>query len=182
MECVMNTEIVIGGERFEEAMPQKRPMLMLDSLDSYEYDESGPELTGVCSYCAGRRGCPALDADGSFPSWALIEVMAQAVTATMANYYESRGIRTPVGLLIGVRRYVQGDFAAVPRLTDLTLRAHSGFFDESMAAFDCSAGDGSGLISAEAKLIVCRPGRNDFVRMFSRPGRAAPDPGLFAIS
>ena len=47
MECVMNTEIVIGGERFEEAMPQKRPMLMLDSLDSYEYDESGPELTGA---------------------------------------------------------------------------------------------------------------------------------------
>lgn len=174
MECVMNTEIVIGGERFEEAMPQKRPMLMLDSLDSYEYDESGPELTGVCSYCAGRRGCPALDADGSFPSWALIEVMAQAVTATMANYYESRGIRTPVGLLIGVRRYMQGDFAAVPRLTDLTLRAHSGFFDESMAAFDCSVSDGSGLISAGAKLIVCRPGKDDLARMFARPGMDAP--------
>ena len=32
----MMNEIVIGGERFEAAMPQKRPMLMLDSLDSYE--------------------------------------------------------------------------------------------------------------------------------------------------
>ena len=177
----MKTEIVIGGEKFEEAMPQKHPMLMLDSLDSYEYDETGPELTGGCSYCVGRRLCTVLDADCSLPSWALIEVMAQAVTATMANYYESRGIHTPVGLLIGVRRFSQGDFTSVPRLTDLKLNVHSGFFDERMAAFDCSAGDVSGRISAEAKLIVCRPGRDDFVRMFTRPGRPAPDPGLFAI-
>lgn len=177
----MMTDVVIG-ERFEEVMPQKYPMLMIDSLDSWEFDGAGPSLSGVCSYSAGRRFCTALSADGSLPAWALIEVMAQAVTATMANYYESRGIHMPVGLLIGVRRFVRGDFTSVPRFTDLVMRAHSGFFDESMAAFDCSAGDGSGLISAEAKLIVCRPGRNDFVRMFSRPGRAAPDPGLFAIS
>ena len=170
----MMNEIVIGGERFEAAMPQKRPMLMLDSLDSYEYDGTGPELTGVCSYCVGRRPCTALSPDGSLPSWALIEVMAQAVTATMANYYESRGIHMPVGLLIGVRGFVRGDFTSVPRFTDLVMRAHSGFFDESMAAFDCSVSDGSGLISAGAKLIVCRPGKDDLARMFARPGMDAP--------
>ena len=80
----------------------------------------------------------------------------------------------PVGLLIGVRRFVRGDFTSVPRFTDLVMRAHSGFFDESMAAFDCSVSDGSGLISAGAKLIVCRPGKDDLARMFARPGMDAP--------
>ena len=176
----MMTDVVIG-ERFEEVMPQKYPMLMIDSLDSWECDGAGPSLSGVCSYSAGRRFCTALSADGSLPAWALIEVMAQAVSAVMGNYYESRGKHTPVGLLIGVRRFDAGGIVSVPRLTDLKVSAASGFFDEAMAAFDCSVSGAEGSISASAKLIVCRPEKDGFTEMFSRPGRPAPDPALFHI-
>ena len=142
----MMTDVVIG-ERFEEVMPQKYPMLMIDSLDSWEFDGAGPSLSGVCSYSAGRRFCTALSADGSLPAWALIEVMAQAVSASAGEL-----------CLRGCLR-----------------------FDEAMAAFDCSVSGAEGSISASAKLIVCRPEKDGFTEMFSRPGRPAPDPALFHI-
>ena len=42
----MMTDVVIG-ERCEEVMPQKYPMLMIDSLDSWEFDGAGPSPSGV---------------------------------------------------------------------------------------------------------------------------------------
>jgi predicted hotdog family 3-hydroxylacyl-ACP dehydratase len=103
-----------------------------------------------------RTPSPFSAVDGSWPSWLVIELMAQAVAAGVGLREFQPGVRPRLGLLLGVR-----DFScAVDRFADGTTLAfevtESTRDDRGMGVFDCAL-DVAGSRAAHATLSVYLP-------------------------
>lgn len=82
----------------EELIPHRAPMVLLDGIT-----DSGPEhLLGYMWVSADKA---FLDAEGHFPAWAGIELLAQAIAAHAGLLAKAKHEAVNVGFLLGTRRY-----------------------------------------------------------------------------
>jgi predicted hotdog family 3-hydroxylacyl-ACP dehydratase len=115
------------------------------------------ELDGERIVCTTtiRAGGLFSDADGSFPAWAGVELMAQSVAAWAGAHAlnEQRPIR--LGFLLGTRQY-ECNVDSFPAGCTLRVEAERAFHDENgMGSFACRI-EAPG-IEAQARLSVFSP-------------------------
>jgi predicted hotdog family 3-hydroxylacyl-ACP dehydratase len=131
-----------------DVLPHAGAMILLDRVD-----ELGDERV-VCTRGL-RAGEPFVDADGSLPAWAGIELMAQAIAAWAGCHARAAGEPVRLGFLLGARQY-RCDADAFPPGAELRIEATRGFHDdEGMGVFACRV-EGGG-VCAEARLTVFSP-------------------------
>ena len=95
-----------------------------------------------------RGPTPFSERDGGWPSWMMIELMAQVVAASAGLREFRAGVRARLGLLLGVRAFFCArDFFAAG--TTLQIESIESTRDESgMGVFDCTlAADGTATAS-----------------------------------
>jgi predicted hotdog family 3-hydroxylacyl-ACP dehydratase len=131
----------------EQLLPHAGRMVWLDRV--VEWDEERI----VCAR-AVRQGDLEVTAEG-LPSWAGIELMAQAIAAWNGCQVLSAGGTVRPGFLLGTRAY-RTDVDAFPVGSSLLVEATRTFHDEEgMASFACRIS--AGTLQAEARLTVFSP-------------------------
>ena len=131
-----------------DVLPHAGAMVLLDRVDELEAERI------VCARGL-RMGEPFVDADGSLPAWAGIELMAQAIAAWAGCHARAAGEPVRLGFLLGARQY-RCAADAFPAGAELRIEAARGFHDdEGMGVFACRI-DGGG-VAAEARLTVFSP-------------------------
>ena len=137
-----------------DIVPHRGRMLLLDRIDSYDAEKSLLTASFVV-----REGNVFYDADiGGLPSWASVEIMAQAAAACAGAHDLARpaGSHPKPGLLLGSRRVLMP--RAVYRLGErYTVTSAEVFSDEESGAFSCEIRDGSGALAASCTLAAYRP-------------------------
>ena len=131
----------------EKLLPHAGRMILLDRVVSWE-----PERI-VCERTV-RRGDAFIEA-GGLPSWAGVELMAQAIAAWNGWQVLAAGGNVRPGFLLGTRAY-RADADIFPIGAKLVIEAVRRFHDEDgMGAFACRI-DAPG-VHAEARLTVFSP-------------------------
>jgi predicted hotdog family 3-hydroxylacyl-ACP dehydratase len=131
-----------------EVVPHAGEMILLDRIEACEAEHI------VCSRTV-RPGVMFVDADGSLPSWAGVELMAQAIAAWAGCRARAEQRPVRLGFLLGTRHYAC-NVDAFPAGSCLRVQAEREFHDEQgMGVFHCRI-EGSG-IHAEARLNVYSP-------------------------
>ncbi|HET7331481.1 hotdog family protein [Dyella sp.] len=131
-----------------EVVPHAGEMILLDCVEACEVEHI------VCTRIV-RSGDMFVDADGNLPSWAGVELMAQAIAAWAGcrAREEQRPVR--LGFLLGTRHYAC-NVDAFPGGICLRVQAEREFHDEQgMGVFHCRI-EAPG-IHAEARLNVYSP-------------------------
>ncbi len=136
-----------------ELLPHAGDMILLESIAHWDEDS-------ILARCRVRDSLFS-QADGSWPAWLGIELMAQAVAAYAGLRAKSSGGQVQLGFLLGTRKYdcSISSFAAGSVLDISACRSLED--DNGMGVFECEIR--SGDISVRARLNVYRP----------------PDPDLF---
>ena len=131
-----------------EVVPHAGEMILLDSIEACEAEHI------VCTRTV-RPGDMFVDIDGSLPSWAGVELMAQAIAAWAGCRARAEQRPVRLGFLLGTRHYAC-NVDAFPADSCLRVKAEREFHDEQgMGVFHCRI-EGLG-IHAEARLNVYRP-------------------------
>ena len=95
------------------------------------------------------------EADGSFPAWAGVELMAQSIAAWSGAHALNEQKRVRLGFLLGTRHY-ECNVDSFPIGCTLRIEAERAFHDESgMGSFACRI-EAPG-IEAQARLSVFSP-------------------------
>lgn len=131
-----------------EVVPHSGDMSLLDQM--IELDAERIVCTTVI-----RGGGLFNDADGGFPAWAGVELMAQSVAAWAGAHAlnEQKPIR--LGFLLGTRHY-ECNVDSFPVGCTLRIEAQRAFHDDNgMGSFACRV-EGPG-IEAQARLSVFSP-------------------------
>jgi len=129
-------------------LPHEGDAILLDELAELRED-------GLAAWFTVRPGTAFSDPDGSLPSWALPEVMAQAASA-YGNLTSAPLHSRNVGLLLGIRacRIETGVVAAGTRLwVDVVESTRE---DDGRAVFNCRIMRGESVV-AEARLTALQP-------------------------
>lgn len=138
--------------RVEDVLPQKPPMVLLDSILSH--------TVGATS-CTVRIGpsAPFADADGAVPSWVALEYMAQCAAAHSGLCEREKGLPIRIGFLLGSRRIVF-HAALFSSGQELEVSAHETWNDDELASFECAVRDRcGGALLAECQLVAYSPHR-----------------------
>jgi predicted hotdog family 3-hydroxylacyl-ACP dehydratase len=123
-------------------------MILVDRIVGYD------ETTIVCMRKL-EQVAPFTDPQGNLPSWAGIELMAQAVAAWSGSHARDAGEPVKLGFLLGSRSY-RCNVDTFTAGSELRIEAVRTFHDEDgMGVFACriDAGDAH----AEARLTVFSP-------------------------
>ncbi len=129
-------------------IPQRGPARLIDRVVEVDADHAVVE-TDVPADGRWLR-------DGSMPSWAGIELMAQAVATWAGARARREGRPVPVGFLLGTRRYDVTRTAFAGGST-LRISARPEFIaDNGLAMFDCRI-ECAGESVAQARLSVFEP-------------------------
>ena len=129
-------------------LPHEGEAVLLDELAELRDD-------GLAAWFTVRPGTVFSDPDGSLPSWALPELMAQAASA-YGNLTSASPHSRNVGLLLAIRscRIEAGAIAAGTRLwVDVVESTRE---DDGRAVFNCRIMRGESLV-AEARLTALQP-------------------------
>ncbi len=130
-------------------VPHEDDAILLDKV----WQESAYRTRGTALV---RAHTPFSDDDSGWPSWMVIELMAQVVAASAGLREFRAGARARLGLLLGVRSFIcaRPSFAAGTRLQVDSLESTR---DESgMGVFDCSL-LADGAATATGTLTVYLP-------------------------
>ncbi|WP_229238368.1 hotdog family protein [Dyella amyloliquefaciens] len=131
-----------------EVLPHAGDMILLDRIDHYDAESI------VCLRRIAPNH-PFTDADGHLPSWAGIELMAQAIAAWSGCHARDMGQPVRLGFLLGSRMY-DCNAEAFRSGSELRIEAKRTFHDEDgMGAFSCRID--AGAVRAEARLTVFSP-------------------------
>lgn len=131
-----------------ELIPHAGEMILLDAVI-----EHGTEHVR-CRRVVPDHGL-LHDADGNFPAWAGVELMAQAIAAWAGCRGKAGGEPVRLGFLLGTRHY-QCNVAAFAPGAELVVEARREFSDAAgMGVFACRI-EGDGVL-AEARLTVFSP-------------------------
>ncbi len=145
----------ITGSLFKTIMPQKEPMLLLDGIISCDFDQNDC----ICGCTVGLNNNVALNDDGSLPSFALMEVMAQTMGAHSAylTYVNSCGqTQVSVGLLMTVRSCNIYASAPLPAGTEITIHSQMIYSQDNITQAQVQARNHhTQEIIAEAKITAC---------------------------
>ncbi|HEX7815963.1 hotdog family protein [Dyella sp.] len=131
-----------------DVVPHGGDMSLLDDMLELDVDRI------VCQATVRADGL-FNDADGHFPAWAGVEMMAQSVAAWAGAHAlnEARPVR--LGFLLGTRQY-QCNVERLPPGTMLRIEAVRAFHDDNgMGSFACRI-DADGM-TAQARLNVFSP-------------------------
>jgi len=131
----MNTYAIL------ELIPHRPPMALLDAVVEY-----GPEhLTARMTVSKGKL---FTDADGAFPAWAGIELMAQTIAAFGGLSSVALGEPAKIGFLLGTRRY-DCQCARFPLDTVLTINARRLILNnDGLGVYECRIDSCVGAICA----------------------------------
>ena len=134
----------------EEVLPHEAPMILLDSLVSFE-DESG-----TCSHKITESSLLYNEKLQGVPSYVGIEYMAQSIAA-YANANEiKQGRSVEIGFLVSTRKY-KCDHSVFTQGMNLIINVIQLYRDESgLSAFDCSISVDNNQI-ATARINVFQP-------------------------
>lgn len=138
----------------ETILPHTTPMILIDSLDSYD------ENTGVCSVTITPQSNFYNAGSQSVASHVGIEYMAQAIAAyANANQVDS-GAKVEIGFLVSSRKYKIhcNRFALNSKLTVKVEKLYSEA--NGLSAFDCRIEEADNLL-VEAKINVFQPENPD---------------------
>ena len=135
-----------------ELLPHAGDMILLDSIESWD-EESIVALARVTDDCLFAR------ADGSWPVWLGIELMAQAVAAYAGLRAKSSGGQVQLGFLLGTRKF-DCNVMYFPVNTLLRISARCSLEEDcGMGVFECSMLADN--IEVQARLNVYRPHQVD---------------------
>jgi len=132
-----------------DVLPQKPPMVLLDSIVSHTSDET------VCSVRIDPSSGFA-SADGSIPSWIALEYMAQCAAAHSGLQEREKGKPIRLGFLLGSRKLNFHVPSFAPGAI-LRINARSAWNDGELASFACSVRDESGTVLADCELSAYSP-------------------------
>ncbi|MGO2011028.1 MAG: ApeP family dehydratase [Pseudoalteromonas sp.] len=134
----------------ETILPHTAPMILIDSLDSYD------ENNGCCSVTISPQS-NFYDADTkSVPSYVGIEYMAQTIAAyANANHIDS-GAKVEIGFLVSSRKYkmYNNEFLLNSKLTIKVEKLYSEA--NGLSAFGCVIQQADKIL-VEAKINVFQP-------------------------
>lgn len=131
-----------------DVVPHAGEMILLDGIEQV----AGERI--VCTRTI-RAGDMFVDADGSLPSWAGVELMGQAIAAWAGCCARAEHRPVQLGFLLGTRHYAC-NVDAFPAGTCLRVEAERSFHDEQgMGVFHCRI-EALGIL-AEARLNVYSP-------------------------
>jgi predicted hotdog family 3-hydroxylacyl-ACP dehydratase len=131
-----------------EVVPHAGEMILLDRIEACEAEHI------VCSRTV-RPGDMFVDADGSLPAWAGVELMAQAIAAWAGCRARAEQRPVRLGFLLGTRHYAC-NVDAFPAGSCLRVKTEREFHDEQgMGVFHCRI-EAPGIY-AEARLNVYSP-------------------------
>lgn len=138
----------------ELLMPHKGKMVLLDEIA--DYDE-----TGLIAYAHLADGHVFVQ-DALFPSWAAMELMAQAVAAWSGCIGHAKGEAVRLGFLLGTRKLqLHFDALPVPAVLcikiQLSLQDSNGFGVFAGELWLCNENKESAKLLAEANLNVYSP-------------------------
>ena len=135
-----------------EVVPHAGEMILLDRIEKVEDERI------VCTRTV-QAGGMFVDTDGSLPSWAGVELMAQAIAAWAGCCARAEQRPVQLGFLLGTRHYVC-NVDAFAEGTHLRVEAERSFHDaQGMAVFNCRI-DAPG-VHADARLNVYSPSDAD---------------------
>lgn len=130
-----------------ELLPHAGNMILLDSVQ--HWDEDFIQTTTNVSNSLFSL------ANGGWPAWIGIELMAQAVAAYAGLRAKNSGGQVQLGFLLGTRKY-ECNVTEFPIGTQLTISARRSLEDDNgMGVFECEI-NGVG-ITVRARLNVYRP-------------------------
>ncbi|MEO6709338.1 MAG: 3-hydroxylacyl-ACP dehydratase [Planctomycetota bacterium] len=132
-----------------DVLPQKPPMVLLDSIVSHAADET------VCSVRIDPTS-PFAGADGSIPCWIALEYMAQCAAAHSGLLTREQGKPIRMGFLLGSKKitfHVQHFEAG----SELRVTARSAWSDGELASFACTVHASDGKLLAECDLTAYSP-------------------------
>lgn len=131
-----------------EVLPHSGQMILLDEVLACDDDQV------VCVRTI-RRGDAFVADDGSFPAWAGVELMAQAIAAWAGCHERDAGHPVRLGFLLGARGYTC-NADSFPEGTTLRIEATRQMHDaDGMGVFACRI-EAPNLL-AEARLTVISP-------------------------
>ncbi|WP_233841447.1 hotdog family protein [Dyella sp. 2HG41-7] len=131
-----------------DVVPHAGDMILLDGIEDVKDERI------VCTRMV-RAGDMFVDADGCLPSWAGVELMAQAIAAWAGCRARAEQRPVQMGFLLGTRHYVC-NVDAFAEGAHLRVEAERSFHDEQgMAVFNCRIEAPDGY--AEARLNVYSP-------------------------
>ena len=131
-----------------ELLPHAGDMILLDSIEQCD-DER------IVTHLQVRDGGLFNQADGSYPAWLGVELMAQSIAAFAGVRAKRKGEAVELGFLLGTRKY-QANVERFPLGSKLQIEAIRSLEDESgMGVFECYLRGPD--IYLEARLNVYRP-------------------------
>ena len=131
-----------------ELLPHAGDMILLDRIESCD-DER------IVTHLQVLSGGLFNQADGSYPAWLGVELMAQSIAAFAGIRAKRRGDTVELGFLLGTRKY-QCNVERFPLGAHLQIEAIRSLEDDSgMGVFECYLRGTD--IYLEARLNVYRP-------------------------
>lgn len=131
-----------------ELLPHAGDMILLDRIEQCD-DEH------IVTQLEVRDGGLFNQADGSYPAWLGVELMAQSIAAYAGVRAKHKGVPVELGFLLGTRKY-QCNVERFPLGAQLQIEAIRSLEDESgMGVFECYLRGKD--IYVEARLNVYRP-------------------------
>lgn len=133
-----------------ELLPHKGPMLLLDSLHTYDDDS----ITVLVHH---KKPSIFSNKDGSTPVWVGIEYMAQAISA-YAGLIRRQHNQTPkIGLLLGTRRY-KAHTQRFDAGQTLNVKAECTYHGEdNLVQFHCEIRTNDGKLLADSDIKAIQP-------------------------
>lgn len=131
-----------------ELVPHSGDMILLDKVASYGEDE-------VETRVQVKAGGLFNQADGSYPAWLGVELMAQSIAAFAGSHARAANKPVALGFLLGTRKF-ECDVESFPLGAVLQIKALRTLQDDNgMAVFECHL-NGPGIY-ATARLNVFQP-------------------------
>jgi len=132
-----------------ELLPHAGDMILLDSIEQCD-DEH------IVTQLRVRNGGLFNQADGSYPAWLGIELMAQSIAAFAGVRAKRKGLAVELGFLLGTRKY-QSNVDRFPLDTQLHIEVSPSLEDDNgMGVFECCLRGAD--IYVEARLnVYCPP-------------------------
>lgn len=138
-------------------VPHKAPMLLIDKLIDVD------ELTVHCQVNIDAQGLFFDKQINAVPAWVGIEFMAQTVAAWSGYHAWLKELSSPVGFLLGCRRYTS-ECESYVMGTVLDIYAQQLMESDGMAAFCCRI-ECAGKELASAQLNVFVPSQDKLEEM-----------------
>ncbi len=131
-----------------EFLPHKEPMILIDKLVAVD------SLTVHCQVTVSSQSLFFDKQLNAIPAWVGMEFMAQTVAAWSGYQASLRGEKSPIGFLLGSRRYTS-ECSEFSEGKVLDIYAEQLMENEGMAAFACSIKcDGQELATSQLNAFV----------------------------